>query len=110
MGAVFNDIALCTCCNNMFVIEPTGLCRVIIELIRYLLMGSATIICLVVLIITQIPKLEVGTPIPPPAADIDWTYYARIVFISFMTIFSFIGLGGVGAFYVFLPIYAVPEK
>ncbi|KAJ3319970.1 hypothetical protein HDV06_005788 [Boothiomyces sp. JEL0866] len=67
---------------------------------------SGLILALYVMILALIPKLKVGDPISLPSAEIDWTHYPRIVFLSFTTIFSAVGIAGVGIFHWAAPVYA----
>lgn len=76
------------------------------EYAGYLYVGSGFVLALFVIVISRIPQIQVGSLEPLPPADIDWSYYPRIVFVSFTSIFGFLGVSGVGIYYYFNPVYA----
>jgi hypothetical protein len=63
-----------------------------------------------VIIIARIPKLQVGMPEPSLPEDVDWSFYPRLVFVSFVSIFGFFGVGAIGTYYFFQPVYAKAMK
>jgi hypothetical protein len=75
-----------------------------------LFFSSAIIMGLYVMILALIPKYQVGSIAPSPPISIDWSFYPRIVFLSFTTIIGGFSVSAAAYFYCFTPIYAIKEK
>ncbi|KAI8895534.1 hypothetical protein BC833DRAFT_600930 [Globomyces pollinis-pini] len=77
---------------------------------QILYIGSALIFGLFVLIVSIYPKIQVGSYLPPPVVEIDWTFYPKLFLVIFTFLFSLIGIGGITVTYVLQPIYAISPE
>lgn len=75
-----------------------------------LFIASTIAVGLYVMILALIPKYQVGSIAPLPPIDIDWSYYPRIVFLSFTTIVGGFSVSAAAYLYCFTPIYAIKEE
>ncbi|KAI9345576.1 hypothetical protein BDR26DRAFT_856289 [Obelidium mucronatum] len=68
--------------------------------------ASAILMALIVVLLNYLPKAPVGS-VPDSVLVFDLTYYPRIALILLLLLGSVAGLGGVFAFYVLIPVYAI---
>ncbi|KAI8925380.1 hypothetical protein BC831DRAFT_461345 [Entophlyctis helioformis] len=68
--------------------------------------AAAAVFGLYIAVLSALPKVAVGSPIVFDDT-VDGSFYPRIVFVLFVSLFAVVGCAGILIFYVFSPVYAI---